>query len=1134
MADKFTWIDTYQAIADKVYEYRNKQDELLALFNGLFDVDGADGKMRFPGNGGEKREYEALDPFTFFGTFNRGVATAGNDKKRIQVLSRIISALGLEVSIPSDFAGVPLAFNIRSWFFLGSRDAIDRGDVERLWDLYVAGIDYADRPDEGTRRAFTSAYDAVRNQPLLKWNITFALFWIRPYAYVGLDSVNRDYLCVNYGINIKNPPTGEQYLKLIEDIKAAVGVEFPVFSDNAFVSGGWWPSREIYNPGISVERWKQILQDKNLVSDNCLVTLSRLRLHGNDATCTELANRFGQNKNFYNSNISTAAERIARNGDCPAPPLRDSGDNRWWPVLCVGRYAPKKRDGFFVYKLRPELVEALDSLGLTDTFTLGYDPVALQDLVKRYKTDFHKFRGPNAPDGDKEIYKWNRVIDFQNHWDLDADDFGESLNSALGPAAKGQGALLGNGWEYPYQRLTKFLEFDQEAVRESFRMLLDPSKGLTEACSDFNESMESLLARYNEQNDEQLDGTHQKAAALSVYLSFAMPNRYFVYHARPAGDFMSRLHAETPSAAMGKFFAYEGLCSTILPAICADEELVELADSALTEEQRAADPDHHMLVQDIAFYCSYWMKRLNQGREDAGENAPVEDEEEAPVYPKNLILYGPPGTGKTYQTKAYAVAICEHKPAEDVLEEMSAPEGYEAVSKRYKALKDAGRIGFTTFHQSYGYEEFIEGIRPEYNEDAGLMDYPVKPGTFSRFCAQAEDIIAFAAETKGIPRFEDNPNPRVWKMGLKTIEEPELFQKCVKDSCLRMGWDEVAPDAVEDSDEITEANRRAISAFQDAMQPGDFVVVPGNVDPAVYKIGVVTGDFEWRESFKHAKRYRKAKWITDIGKAAFRKMNGGKTLTLQTAYELVRITPAQILEAVGMAGEPEQEQETKSRALPYVFIIDEINRGNISKIFGELITLIEESKRKGEPEAMSATLPYSGKEFGVPANVHIIGTMNTADRSTALMDTALRRRFTFREVMPDASLFEGLEVEGVDIRRMLETMNDRIELLFDREHTLGHSYFLPLKGSPTIACLAHIFEEHVIPLLQEYFYDDYTKIRSVLGAAADDFVIDKDSADVFWVGDVGSYSHLKAFQVVQPIPDNPAAYARIYQIEGKE
>ena len=292
----------------------------------------------------------------------------------------------------------------------------------------------------------------------------------------------------------------------------------------------------------------------------------------------------------------------------------------------------------------------------------------------------------------------------------------------------------------------------------------------------------------------------------------------------------------------------------------------------------------------------------------------------------NTILYGPPGTGKTYNTVNYAVAIHDKEDVQIVKQRQ-----YSETLRRYNELKDKGYIQFITFHQSYGYEEFIEGIKPKVDSQSDGLKYILEDGVFKKICSSAK-------------------------------KDPD---KC------------------------------------------------------------------------------------------------------------------------------------------YILIIDEINRGNISKIFGELITLIEDTKREGMKEKISTVLPYSQASFSVPANLYILGTMNTADRSISLMDTALRRRFQFVEMLPDADILRSINadrIEDLDVALMLEKMNERISYLYDSEHTLGHAFFTKLSNPKfrNIKTLQTIFERAIIPLLQEYFYEDYQKIQLILGdnAKTDDsfkFIIDEEA-----------------------------------------
>ena len=450
---------------------------------------------------------------------------------------------------------------------------------------------------------------------------------------------------------------------------------------------------------------------------------------------------------------------------------------------------------------------------------------------------------------------------------------------------------------------------------------------------------------------------------------------------------------------------------------------------------------------------------------------PIEVNKPMP-FAKNTILYGPPGTGKTYQTVNYAVSIIEGKLLKDI-----QAENHEEVLKRYRQYRQDGRIEFTTFHQSFGYEDFIEGIRPVFAEDKeenpNDISYEIADGIFKKFCATAQPPVVDPNQNP----YGFSENPTIWKVSLASTGDNPVRDYCMEHGCIRIGWDEYGESITDDMDYHV-GGKTVLNAFLSRMQPGD-IILSCYTAHSIDAIGVVTGEPEWHPEFDHYKRLRTVKWLVQGKNIEITEFRLEKSLTLSTVYRLntTVATVIDVLNKNGFSG----VSSAKGTKGPYVFIIDEINRGNISKIFGELITLIEPSKRLGQSEELQAKLPYSHEAFGIPYNVYLLGTMNTADRSIALLDTALRRRFSFVEMMPDSSVLDGIEVEGISISGLLTTLNRRIEVLFDREHTLGHAFFTPLRQSPSIETLGEIFRDKVVPLLQEYFYDDYEKICLVLG-----------------------------------------------------
>jgi 5-methylcytosine-specific restriction protein B len=453
--------------------------------------------------------------------------------------------------------------------------------------------------------------------------------------------------------------------------------------------------------------------------------------------------------------------------------------------------------------------------------------------------------------------------------------------------------------------------------------------------------------------------------------------------------------------------------------------------------------------------------------------------------PTNLILYGPPGTGKTFATAAEALRLCGEP----------VPEGREELMAAYRRLSDAGRIEFVTFHQSISYEDFIEGLRPTQASEDGAAGFELKPeqGVFRRIARRAETSTG-----SGDVEFSIGSR-QVFKMSTGEAANPEdahLFEEAITGGYTLLGFEDIdwSDDRFANRDSIIEAVRsqgvreggepNAMSGrvqmpfiFRNWVKPGDIVVVSkGN---SLFRaIGEVTGDYQFvpREGGGYAhRRAMRWLWVDRVGvpvSEIYARNFTQKSIYLLTDADLNVPALERYIASQQDAGTGAPE--------PFVLIIDEINRANISKVFGELITLLEPDKRIGQPNALKVRLPYSGDVFGVPANLHIIGTMNTADRSIALLDTALRRRFEFRELMPNASLLHT--VESIDLRMLLASINDRIEYLFDREHQIGHAYFINCRSR---ADVDEVMRHKVIPLLAEYFYEDWAKVAAVLGDGHD-------------------------------------------------
>ncbi|EAW7555541.1 AAA family ATPase, partial [Campylobacter jejuni] len=474
----------------------------------------------------------------------------------------------------------------------------------------------------------------------------------------------------------------------------------------------------------------------------------------------------------------------------------------------------------------------------------------------------------------------------------------------------------------------------------------------------------------------------------------------------------------------------------------------------------------------------------------------------------NQILYGPPGTGKTYHTIDKALEILG--------ENLESRDRDEKKAKFDEYVKD-GQIVFTTFHQSYGYEEFVEGIKPMMNNEANSQEiqYEIKDGIFKDICNRA------------LENYENsNLNTEELREKIKLREKVEKFLNRLLET------NEPISKTKGGNFFINSFNNNTIEIYSEDVERFD----------GIFKLSLSTfitllkSNIEFNSAVEMFKKVFDRDYADRTHTYYFNLVNKFKEYEKQAVLKT-------------------EDNKISSNSLnSYIIIIDEINRGNVSKIFGELITLIEPSKRIGESEELKVTLPYSGEKFGVPKNVYIIGTMNTADRSITSLDAALRRRFEFVEMMPDPDLLKNVfickDVENPNkdedylgddaktegfaeiLQNILISINKRIEFLLDREKTIGHAFFMSeavkfnkdnwCKSDEyeedwyvlSISKLKSIFQNKIIPLLQEYFYNDYALISAVLN---DNGMIEKCEKDDKYLQKIKNLDNVDSEKIIYNI-----------------
>lgn len=865
---------------------------------------------------------------------------------------------------------------------------------------------------------------------------------------------------------------------------------------------------------VTKDEWKQILSNKDIMKRSYIDALIAFYLEPeHKSTCKALGDKYNLHHNTFNGAITQFGKQVQKELN-RFQIVSNEGGQIYWRIIMTGRY---DSSNLFEWAMRDELVEAIEDLDFVSTNYKSMEIVSNQNQQKQFT--------------------WIPAFAALAKWLLEYKDRQEELVDILDDIG------VDNGLNDQIKKG----EPEKVKVMDPFTFisLLMKYQNTQNRISIFNRLITKI--NLNVPAIKDLDGVptaQAQGAWLFPYGFERDPDTIPLLWQLFEQVLKSEIISETFNSALKiKHTGFTKLTQNIfyfnpsryLPIDKQTRDWLIEKEISIPKENWE---DYIKTLERVAknsskpFYkISYeaWLsnQKGNSSLKVVSSKASEYATKDEPIsQPLNRILYGPPGTGKTYKTTELAVE-CVDPAWYASWHSNDLPDNEKRIllKSKYDELTSKGRIAFTTFHQSFAYEDFIEGIRPTVNkgpDNQSIISYDVMPGIFKSICSLADTN---AKEKTGSTQSVDINGKKIWKLSLgNTLEDEgeDIFNECIENKYILLGWGEdINFTGCENRKQVVskfESARNisllddpynylatAVNSFKNMIKTGDLVVISDG-NHKFRAIAEVTGNYEFLDLSDRIgyQQSRKVKWLRVYDTSLPKEKLFEKALSQMTLYNLKdsTINRDKLKELLA----PEQTVGPLNK--PHLLIIDEINRGNISRIFGELITLLETDKRKDGSDSREVTLPYSKEKFSVPSNLYVLGTMNTADKSLAQIDFALRRRFEFIELLPEPKRLEKIKVHNVSVYKLLEVINQRIEVLLDREHTIGHAYFWSLmdlqSDEEREEELANIFENRIIPLLQEYFFSDWERIGWVLNDPAKDsndkFIqVDNLTPDVKWL-----------------------------------